>query len=92
MYSADLHIEACQAESAECAEKRTRNESQSSQIFQLVCIHQCSCGNAEGNIIGQGIELNAHRSCRMQSAGYAPVQSICHHGNQYEYSCQLVMS
>ena len=92
MDTGDLHVEPGQPEGAEGTEKGTGNEADGAQFMELVGIHEGTGSDAEGNIIGKGIQFYSHGTSGMQGPGHTAIQGVCHHGDQDKYSSGFKIS
>lgn len=92
VYAGNLDVEPGQAEGTECAQKGTGNESQGPQLMKLVSIHEGAGGNAEGNIIGQGVQFHPHGACGMEGSCHPAVKGIRHHGDKNKYCRRFEIS
>ena len=92
MNGCDFHIEARQTEGTEGTEERTGNDADPAKLMELVGVDERAGCDAEGNIIGKGVELDTHGAGGVQRTGDSPVQCIGHHRDQYENRCEVVVT
>ena len=92
MNGCDLHIEACQTEGTEGTKEGAGNDAHPAQLMELVGVNERTGCDAEGNIIREGVELDAHGAGGVQRTGDSPVQCIGHHRDQYENRCEVVVT
>ena len=60
--------------------------------MELVGVNERTGCDAEGNIIGEGVELDTHGAGGVQRTGDSPVQCISHHRDQYENRCEVAVT
>ena len=60
--------------------------------MELVGVNERAGCDAEGNIIGEGVELDAHGTGGVQRTGDSPVQCISYHRDQYENRCEVAVT